>query len=224
MSRPLITFYVVAYNHASFIREAVAAALAQTWSPLEIILSDDCSTDDTFSIMTEMASSYRGHHVVVVRQNRRNLGVGKHINQVLSTAKGEFIVASAGDDVSRPDRTERLYEAWLRTNPRVSLVYSNIIETDEWGKPLSCRDFAAEKGLSAKGPLIQWSLDDHIAGRSASVHGCSFAYRREVFEEFGPLADSVIFEDNVFNWRAEGMSGLALLRDPWSTTGTTTSR
>ena len=41
--RPLVTFYVIAYNQSRFVREAVESALAQTYSPLEILLSDDCS-------------------------------------------------------------------------------------------------------------------------------------------------------------------------------------
>ena len=54
-SPPLVTFALFAYNQEAFIREAVASALSQTYEPLEIILSDDCSTDRTFAIMQELA-------------------------------------------------------------------------------------------------------------------------------------------------------------------------
>ena len=53
--RPVLTFAVVSCNQEQFVREAVEAALAQTYSPLEIILSDDCSDDRSFEIMQEMA-------------------------------------------------------------------------------------------------------------------------------------------------------------------------
>ena len=43
MERPLISFVVLAYNQESFIREAIEGALTQTYSPLEIVFSDDCS-------------------------------------------------------------------------------------------------------------------------------------------------------------------------------------
>ena len=56
-TRPLLTFGVCAYKQEQFIREAVEAALAQTYSPLEIILSDDCSPDRTFEIMQEWPRS-----------------------------------------------------------------------------------------------------------------------------------------------------------------------
>ena len=54
--RPLVTFALFAYNQEQYIREAIEGAFAQTYQPLEIILSDDCSTDRTFEIMREMGS------------------------------------------------------------------------------------------------------------------------------------------------------------------------
>ena len=64
--RPLVTFALFAYNQEQFIREAVEGAFAQTYEPLEIILSDDCSTDRTFEIMQEMASACEGCRVKVI--------------------------------------------------------------------------------------------------------------------------------------------------------------
>lgn len=51
MEKPLISYVVTAYNIERFVREAVECAFAQTYSPLEIVLSDDCSSDRTFEIM-----------------------------------------------------------------------------------------------------------------------------------------------------------------------------
>jgi len=56
--QPLISFVLLAYNQEAFIREAVQSALEQTYQPLEIILSDDFSKDDTFEIIKNMAASY----------------------------------------------------------------------------------------------------------------------------------------------------------------------
>ena len=52
--RPLVTFALFAYNQENYIRAAVEGAFAQTYQPLEIILSDDCSKDRTFEIMQRL--------------------------------------------------------------------------------------------------------------------------------------------------------------------------
>ena len=67
--RPLVTFALFAYNQEKYIREAIEGAFAQTYEPLEIILSDDCSVDRTFEIMTEMVVNYRGKHCIKLNKN-----------------------------------------------------------------------------------------------------------------------------------------------------------
>src|SRR5215470_18905066 len=101
-AKPLVTFYVMAYNQARFIREAVEGALAQTYSPLEIVLSDDCSWDGTFEVMRDAVKGYSGPHTVILNRNPRNLGLSEHVNRIIELARGDLIIAADGDDVSSP--------------------------------------------------------------------------------------------------------------------------
>lgn len=130
--RPLVTFAVFAYNQEKYIREAVEGAFAQTYEPLEIILSDDCSTDRTFEIMREMAAGYKGPHRVVLNKNGANLGVIDHLITVARLAQGELMVVAAGDDVSYPNRAERLALTWMQSG--AVALYSNHDEISEDGK------------------------------------------------------------------------------------------
>ena len=113
--RPLVTFALFAYNQERFIREAIEGAFAQTYEPLEIILSDDCSTDNTFGIMREAAAAYRGPHCVRLNRTQTNLGVFRHVLEVVSLADGELMVIAAGDDISLPERVDVFVETWRRT-------------------------------------------------------------------------------------------------------------
>ena len=88
--RPLISFALFTYNQEQFVREAVAAAFAQTYSPLEIILSDDSSKDSTFNIISEMVESYRGPHRVIVNRNPTNIGIGAHVNKVMGLMSADI--------------------------------------------------------------------------------------------------------------------------------------
>src|SRR5436305_10570563 len=104
INRPLLTFVVASFNQEKYIEQAVRGALAQTYSPLEIIISDDCSRDRAFVIASEIISSYRGPHKVRLNRNPINLGIGGHVNRIMELCRGQLIIASAGDDVSLPNR------------------------------------------------------------------------------------------------------------------------
>ena len=132
---PLVTFVLFAYNQETYIREAVEAALAQDYPNLEIILSDDCSSDKTFDVMQELASGYVGPHQIVVRRNPENLGLGRHFHEVVRIARGSFLVVAAGDDVSVPSRTSLMLDLMQREGAQ--LAASNFNRMSNSGCVLS---------------------------------------------------------------------------------------
>ncbi len=113
--RPAVTFGLIAYNQEKYVGEAIQAALDQRFEPLEIILSDDCSTDGTFAVMQRMAAEYRGPHRVIARREPVNVGTVRHIIRLARAASGNLLVIAAGDDVSYPGRSRAMYDAWKRT-------------------------------------------------------------------------------------------------------------
>src|SRR4249919_1275211 len=98
MNRPLLTLVVASFNQEKYIEQAVRSALAQTYSPLEIIISDDCSRDRTFVIASEITSIYKGPHKIRLNRNLTNLGIGGHVNRIMELCHGQLVIASAGDD------------------------------------------------------------------------------------------------------------------------------
>lgn len=169
--RPLVTFALFAYNQEKYIREAVEGAFAQTYEPLEIILSDDCSTDRTFEIMREMVAEYRGTHKLTVRQSPTNRGLGLHIKDVVDLAQGEVIVVAAGDDVSLPHRTFELVASITRE--RSAFAASNYNSMDESGTILETN---LQNDYS--GNYI-WTVIDappaHFASGAAAAYRIDFA-------------------------------------------------
>ena len=110
--KPLLTYCLVTYNQEKYVRESVLSAFAQTYSPLEIVLSDDCSTDRTFEIMRELAAGYRGPHRIILNRNERNLGLGMHASKVWGElSSGRWLIGAAGDDISLPERAEAVARA-----------------------------------------------------------------------------------------------------------------
>lgn len=131
------------YNCASTLTEAVNSVISQTYADWELILCDDGSTDDTLSIAQSCAS--RDSRIRVVR-NPFNLGLNHSLNHCLREARGEFYARMDGDDISTPDRLEKLVKA-MDENPDVALVSSWMTcfdEAGDWGlvrtKPAPTRE------------------------------------------------------------------------------------
>ncbi|MGA1237401.1 MAG: glycosyltransferase [Limisphaerales bacterium] len=132
-SRPLVSLALISFNHGHYLTEAVQAALSQTYSPLEIILSDDRSTDESFQIMSKLVEEYPGPHKVVTNRNMKNLGLIDHVRHIDSLAKGELLVIAAGDDISLPHRVSTIVCEWFKHgNP--DLIYSNLDVIDAIGR------------------------------------------------------------------------------------------
>ncbi len=191
--RPFITFALLAYNQESYIREAVGAALSQDYFPLEIILSDDCSTDATFEIMREMADCYTGPHSIILNRNVRNLNVGGHINNVNRLAKGELVVVAAGDDISKPDRVTWLVEAWLANEKRSGLLHSACVMITEAGALIAERSHPAlEELASAELAIVN----------NAHVIGATEAWDRCLFNRYGDFREGLVHEDLALTFRS----------------------
>ena len=190
---PLMTLLLVAYNQERFIAESVAGALAQTYSPLEIILSDDCSTDGTYREMELVAKNYTGPHKIILNRNTVNLGIGGHFNRCLELSTGEFIIASAGDDISLPDRVRQIYRCW-RSSDAINAVFSNLEKIDENGISLG--------PMYGAPPRFARSISDFKKNIGCWVVGASFSFEKKIFQKYGVLDPAIRQEDGCLAFRA----------------------
>jgi glycosyltransferase involved in cell wall biosynthesis len=203
-SRPLVTLALMTYNQEQMIEGAVAGALEQTYSPLEILISDDCSTDRTFERAAMMVEGYVGRHQIRLNRNPRNLGLIGHINALFEMARGEIFVLAAGDDVSLAERVARIVEDFER-DPAVMMVHSDVVKLNRDGHELGIWQ-----------PPIAGKADDVLAVAGGfGIHiGATGAYRMAVFERFGPLVERNAYEDLVLGFRARLLGKLAYIESP----------
>jgi glycosyltransferase involved in cell wall biosynthesis len=92
------------YNHGRYLRDALGAILTQSVRPLEVLVIDDCSTDDSVAIIREIAA---GDPVVRLLVNPRNMGVNPTVNRGLHEATGDFVFVSCADDHILPGFVEK---------------------------------------------------------------------------------------------------------------------
>lgn len=206
--RELVSLVICTYNQEKMIREALESALAQTYSPLEVIVSDDCSTDATYRIVQELTAAYHGPHQLVLNRNRANLGIARHWDSISRMANGRLIVHAAGDDISVPTRVKELANAWARYEPRPYLLSSNGIVMSFEGV-----DKHPLIGLPDSGKLIVQTgpkgmdFDDF----DIYVPGFALAVDKRLYERLPPLTTWMWSEDDILRSRALLLGSIAFL-------------
>ena len=202
LEKPLLTFGLSAFNHEAFIENAILGAFSQTYTPLEIILSDDCSSDNTFEIMLRMAAAYQGPHQVILSRNETNRGVGGNVSRIFELARGKLIVLASGDDISLPTRAQANYEAWEASRREAMFVYSSFRMIDGAGQEL--KNTGLEFSWSDEGTSIRESLSIHefFGPGKPWIFGCAAAWSPRLIELFGPMPDGLVHEDEVLALRA----------------------
>ncbi len=104
MENYLISVIIPVYNVQSFVEEAILSICNQTYRNLEIIVVDDCSTDETYTIVENLVK--KDSRIKLFR-NRKNSKIVKTLNFALEQANGEFIARMDGDDISSLLRLEK---------------------------------------------------------------------------------------------------------------------
>ncbi len=102
MLEPKASVVVCTYNQQAFVRETLDSVLTQTYQNVEIIITDDGSTDDTPHILTEYVERYPDRVRVVLSE--KNTGIPANINRGLAWRSGELLVILDGDDLMLPDK------------------------------------------------------------------------------------------------------------------------
>src|SRR6185437_494289 len=107
----MVSVLMTAYNRENFIKEAIESVLASTYSNFELIIFDDCSTDNTLAIAKEIAAT---DNRVTVYKNDQNLGDYPNRNKAASYAKGKYIKYVDSDDRINPEGLKVMVEAMER--------------------------------------------------------------------------------------------------------------
>ena len=199
--RPLVTFALMTYHQRAYVEAAVEGALAQTYEPLEIILSDDCSSDGTFEAMETLAARYSGPHTVKLRRNAANLGQAGHMNALVSIAAGQIIAWAHGDDVSFPER--------VTTACAPLLSDSNVVGTHSAGITID----TSGNIVASEEPEPSVSIDNIIvANKGIGAMTCIF--RKSVMDKFGPLNDDVTNDTLPMTFRLLCAGRIEFISDP----------
>jgi len=194
MTLPLVSIIFLCYNQENTVAAAVRGCTSQDYAgPLEIIFSDDYSSDRTYEIVSDLVLSYAGPHTVKLFRNERNLGIGEHYNVAISRCSGDLIVTAAGDDVSLPNRVTQLVREWLRFEKKPDLITSDLYQINASGKRV---------GYIKVDDLSHWDKPEKWISRRPFVVGAAHMFTKKLHSNFGDFIPKIVYEDQIMTFRA----------------------
>lgn len=184
-----ISIAMATYNGAQYLQEQLQSFVDQTRHPDELIITDDCSTDQTESIVREFAK--RAPFPVEFHRNEENLGYCGNFNAALIKTTGDLVFLSDQDDVWFPEKIEHMVGVAER-NPQALVVMNDAAFTD--GE-------LNRVGLTKIGQIYSGGFS-----LASFVMGCCCAVRRELLSMCIPIPAGFKSHDSWLVWFADGLN------------------
>jgi glycosyltransferase involved in cell wall biosynthesis len=163
--RELVSVVVTSFNHAEYLSVRIESLLKQTYENIEIIIVDDCSTDNSVEILKKYTYIKRIRLIALAK----NIGYARATNLGVMETRGQFVMIAESDDFNDPTHIEVLYNA-IKSDHEIGVAYcrSNIVD---YRGVVTSNDFA-NRDSSFR---MRCHLDTKIAGLEMLKHlliGC----------------------------------------------------
>lgn len=176
----LISIAMTTYNGEKYLREQLDSIFNQTYKNIEVIVTDDCSTDTTVRILEEYSKKYNLKYYI----NEENLGFIKNFEKAISLCNGEYIALSDQDDIWLPEKIQTLYDEiednlLIASNAR--LINENNVLIKE-----SYRDY--NYTLHSRKDF------KHIMLFTNCIQGSTAFFRKDLIKKAMPFPDNVFHD------------------------------
>lgn len=189
-----ISIGILTYNHEYFIEQCLKSVLSSNYPNLEIIISDDCSTDATAEVVARTLTDTPTTHHIVFNQNTVNLGIAAHVNKVFGElCTGELMVTLGGDDMIINDYFENASK-YFEIDPQLMMIDFNADIIDDKGN-------LTEKILLPYEHKV-FQLEDYVNMQSIHSFAPGRMIKRDIVDCFEPISKYCPTEDSVFVLRA----------------------
>jgi glycosyltransferase involved in cell wall biosynthesis len=181
LSNPLVSVVVPSYNHGKYIRQTIASIATQSYKPIELVVIDDCSSDDSPARLQEIAKTTDLRLVL----KSHNEGLVKTMNAGLNLARGKYFAVCGSDDYWHPDKIAMQVQR-LEADPDLRMVFTEGLEVDEGGAILGPVQYTRTH-------RDRWYFDDVIL--KADLPPASFMARRADMVAVGGYNEAFRIED-----------------------------
>lgn len=187
---PIVSIICLCYNHERFIRQSVESVINQSYRNIEVIIVDDCSTDNSKLVINELAMEFPQLKILMLD---KNVGNTKAFNMGLALSSGEFVIDLATDDILYPDRVEIGIKEFKNHDDSYGVTFSNAINIDENGKELNYHYQIDSEGYAISKPAAGDLYTELI--QKYFICSPTMMVRREVFEKLDGYDESLAYED-----------------------------
>lgn len=194
---------LLTYNQETFVAAALQSLLDQDYEDLEIVISDDCSSDGTWQVIRQLVAEYEGNKKIVTNRNQFNMGVVGNYFKAFAMSNGAVIFTAAGDDVSLPIRCSACIEFWKKKECKPELVAADAFDMLMDGTVL---------GIKKNDDLERWNLKKWRMKRPY-MFGASHMMKRELLA-LRDLDPGLTVEDQNLVARALMMGGCVRFDTP----------
>ena len=189
---PLVTIICLSYNHEKFVLETLNSVVNQNYSPIELIIVDDYSTDTTKSIIENWLLSHSDVHFIA---NAVNLGNTKSFNNALKIAKGNYIIDLAADDLLIPNGIQMQVEAFQNSAYKnLGIVYGNAEIINENGS-FNSYYFPVDAYENVINKRKTGDIYETVLLSGDSICSVSTLIKKEVFDFLGGYDETLGYED-----------------------------
>lgn len=125
MDKKLVSIIIPCYNHVQYVEDCLNSVMAQTYERIELIIIDDCSSDESYLKICDMVQQLKRRcENVICEKNIENLKISKTVNKGISMSGGDYIKLLASDDMLHPKCIEKLVEK-MKSDVCIDMLFSN---------------------------------------------------------------------------------------------------
>lgn len=208
---PLVTVICLCYNHGAYVVESLNSVINQFYSPIQLIIIDDFSTDNSKAIIEDWLKQ---HSSIEFISNDTNLGNTKSFNKALKLAKGEYVIDLAADDALLPHCVMTQISAFQNsTFKNVGVVYGNaelILENGSFDSYY----FAVNTQKKVVKKRITGDIYKNVLSDFHSMCSVSAMIKKSVFDHLEGYDESLAYEDLDFWIRASRIYEFDFIDEP----------
>jgi len=189
---PLVSIICLAFNHEKFVVETLNSVVQQNYQPIELIIVDDCSTDNTKLVINNWLLTHPEVEFIV---NEINIGNTRSFNNALKFTKGEYIIDLAADDLIAPNGVQLQINAFQKSKfKNLGVVYGNAEIINEDGS-FNSYYFPVNKSGKVIKKRATGDIYSSVLSTGDSICSVSALFKKSVFDFLEGYDETLDYED-----------------------------